>query len=70
MAAELEFVDSGRFLENRSMPDMETILRKQIIDSICHSSNGQATIKCEDKVTYYHQKNYPLIGPLVKISSI
>ena len=23
MAAELEFVDSGRFLEKRSMPDME-----------------------------------------------
>ena len=34
MAAESEFVDSGRFLENRSMHDMETILRKQIIDSI------------------------------------
>ena len=35
MVAESEFVDSGRFLENRSMPDMETISRKQIIDSIC-----------------------------------
>ena len=49
MAAESEFVDSGRFLENRSISDMETILSKQIIDSICLSSNEQATIKCEDK---------------------
>ena len=49
MAVESEFVDSGRFLENRSMLDMETILRKQIIDSICLSSNGQATIKCVDR---------------------
>ena len=37
MAAESEFVDSGRFLENKSMPDMEPILRKHIIDSICLS---------------------------------
>ena len=49
MAAESEFVDSDRFLENRNMPDMETISRKQIIDSICLSSNGQATIKYEDR---------------------
>ena len=49
MAAESEFVDSDRFLENRSMSDMETISRNQIIDSICLSSNGQATIKYEDR---------------------
>ena len=49
MAAELEFVDPGGFLENRSIPDIETILRIQIKDSICLSSNGQATIKCEDR---------------------
>ena len=34
MAAKSEYVDSGMFLENRSIPDMKTILRKQIIDSI------------------------------------
>ena len=49
MAAESEFVDSGSFLENRSMPNMETVSRKQIIDSICLSSNGQEKIKCEDR---------------------
>ena len=49
MAAESEFVDSDRFLENRNMSDMKTISRKHIIDSICLSSNGQATIKYEDK---------------------
>ena len=27
MAAETEFVDTGDFLENRSMPDIEAILR-------------------------------------------
>ena len=48
MTAELKFVDSGRFLENESMPDTETILRKHIIYSICLSENGQATIKCKD----------------------
>ena len=48
MAAESEFVDFGWFLENRSMPHMETILRKHIINSICLSSNGQVTIKCEN----------------------
>ena len=37
MAAESEFVDSDRFLENRSMPDAKTNLSKQIIDSICLS---------------------------------
>ena len=37
MAAASEFVDYGRFFENRIMLDMETILRKHIIDSICLS---------------------------------
>ena len=37
MATESEFVDPGDILENRSMPDIETILRIQIKDSICHS---------------------------------
>ena len=49
MAVESEFVDRGGFLDNRSIPDIETILRIHIKDSICHSSNGQATIKCEDR---------------------
>ena len=49
MAAESEIVDPGGFLENRSMSDIETILRMQIKDSICLSKNGQATIKCEDR---------------------
>ena len=49
MAAESKFVDPGGFLENRSIPDIETILRIQIKDSFCLSSNGQATINCEDK---------------------
>ena len=34
MAAKSEFVYSDRYLKNISMPYMETILRKQIIDSI------------------------------------
>ena len=37
MAVESEFVDPGGFLENRSMPDIETILRIQIKDSTCIS---------------------------------
>ena len=49
MAANLELVDPGGFLDNRSIPDIETILRIQIKDSICLFSNGQATIKCEDR---------------------
>ena len=49
MAAESEFVDHGDILENRSMHDMEIILRIQIKDSTCHSKNGQTTIKCEDR---------------------
>ena len=49
MAAESKFVDPGGFLENGSIIDIETILRIHIKDSICLSSNGQATIKCENR---------------------
>ena len=48
MTAKSKFVDPGGFLENRRIPDIETILIIQIKDSICLSLNGQETIKCED----------------------
>ena len=37
MAAESEFVDPDGFLENRSIPDIETIMKIHIKDSICLS---------------------------------
>ena len=49
MAAKSELVDPGGFLENRSIHHIEAILRIQIKYSICLSSNGQETIKCEDR---------------------